>query len=374
MARSTPIAAVGLALSLFLVLVAPAAAASLPPPPPTITYSIEGISGTNGWYRGSIYGDNVILHWSVVGATSPTCLPVTIPGPTTGTTETCSAWNGPTSATVTTSVKIDATPPTVSASITRKPDFNGWYNHPVTVRWSGTDATSGVARCSVVTYRGPENAAATVNGSCTDKAGNSAGQPVHLAYDATPPVLSKVTEQSTAGANVLHWSSSAASDRVVVRRAIRGSKAHKTVVDAGAGTAGFADRKILPGAQYVYSVQSFDEAGNASRVVTVAGLPKVLTLRKTGYVPHVTTNPIFRWQRFRGAGYYNVQLFRGSKRIYAAWPTAHHLGLPESWKWSKRRFRLTPGRYRWYVWAGLGARTLARYRSVGSASFIVPHP
>jgi hypothetical protein len=367
MTRFTSGAAIGLVF--FLLFVAPAAAAS----PPTITYSIEGIAGTNGWYRGSIYGDNVILHWSVLGATSPTCLPVTIPGPTTGTTETCSATNSSGTVTVVTPpINIDATPPTVSASITRKPDFNGWYNHPVAVRWSGTDATSGVAHCSVVTYRGPENAAATVDGSCTDEAGNSAGQPVHLAYDATPPVLSKVTEQSTVGANVLHWSSSAASDRVVVRRAIRGNKAHKAVSDVGAGIGSFADMKIRPGEQYVYSVQSFDQAGNASHVVTVAGLPKVLTLRKTGYVPRVTTNPILRWERFRGAGYYNVQLFRGTKRIYAAWPTAHHLGLPKSWNWSKRRIRLTPGRYRWYVWAGLGARTLARYRSVGTASFIVP--
>ena len=85
-------------------------------------------------------------------------------------------------------------------------------------------------------------------------------------------------------------------------------------------------------------------------------------------------NPILRWKRFRGAGYYNVQLFRGSKRIYAAWPGTHQLGLSATWKWSNHRFRLTPGRYRWYVWAGLGARTLARYSTLGSASFVVPRP
>jgi hypothetical protein len=184
--------------------------------------------------------------------------------------------------------------------------------------------------------------------------------------------LSDVTEQSAAGSNVLHWSSSSASDRVVVRRAIRGSKSHRTVFDASAG--GFTDKKIRAGAQYVYSMHSVDEAGNSSNVVTVAGLPKVLTLRKTGYVPRAAPNPILRWGRFHGAGYYNVQLFRGSKRIYAAWPTTHQVGLPKTWKWSKHRFRLTPGRYHWYVWAGLGARKLARYSSVGSASFIVPRP
>ena len=365
MSRVTALAAVGLAS--FLIFAAPAAAAS----PPTISYSVEGIAGTNGWYRGSIYGDNVVLHWSVVGATSPTCPPVVIPGPTTGTTESCTATNSSGGYTATTApIKIDDTPPTVTASLSRKPDFHGWYNHPVTIRSSGTDTTSGLAGCSSVTYKGPENAAATVNGGCTDLAGNSAVHGVRLAYDATPPVLSDVSEQSTTADNVLRWSSSSPSDRIVVRRAVQGGKAHRAVFDSSAQ--GFTDTKIRPGAEYVYSVRSFDQAGNPSKAVTVAGLPKVLTLRKTAYVPRAAPNPILRWGRFRGAGYYNVQLFRGSKRIYSAWPARHQLGLPAAWKWSDHRFRLTPGRYRWYVWAGLGARTLAQYRTVGSASFVVP--
>jgi hypothetical protein len=367
MTRSTSIAAVGLACFL---LFAASAAASLP----TITYTIDGIAGTNGWYRGSVNGDNVALHWSVSSdATQTTCLAVvTIPGPTSGTTETCSATNASGTATVVTPpIKVDATPPTgVTASFSRKPDFRGWYNHPVTISWSGADATSGIAGCSSVTYSGPDNEAATVDGTCTDLAGNTADDPVQLAYDATAPVLSAVTERSTAGANLLHWSSSSASDRIVVRRSSRGSKSHPTVFDGHGG--GFADKKIRPGAQYVYSVHSVDQAGNSSSVVRVTGLPKVLTLGETGYVPRAAPNPILRWGRFRGAAYYNVQLFRGSRRIYAAWPTAHQVGLRTSWKWARHRFRLTPGRYRWYVWAGLGSRSLARYRAVGSAAFIVP--
>ena len=357
MSRLSAVAAVGVAF--FLSFAAPAAAS-----PPTITYSIEGIAGANGWYQGSVYGDNVVLHWTVLDATTPTCLPVVISGPTTGTTGACSATNASGTVTVETpAIKIDNTPPTISPSLSRKPDFNGWYNHPVTASWSGTDATSGIAGCSSVKYNGPENATATVNGGCTDQAGNSAVSGVGLAYDATPPVLSGVTEQSAAADNVLHWSSSSPSDRVVVRRALPGSKAGKAVFDGNA--AAFTDKKIRPGAEYVYSVQSFDQAGNRSKVVTVAGLPKVLTLRKTHSMPRAAPNPILRWGRFRGADYYNVQLFRGSKRIFSAWPTAHQLDLPATWKWSNHRFQLTPGRYRWYVWAGLGARTLARYRTVG---------
>jgi hypothetical protein len=72
-----------------------------------------------------------------------------------------------------------------------------------------------------------------------------------------------------------------------------------------------------------------------------------------------------------GARYYNVQLFRGPKRVLAAWPATHQLGVPAGWKWDGRSYRLRPGHYRWYVWAGFGARSFAQYRTVGSAAFIV---
>src|SRR5215212_8813204 len=31
----------------------------------SITYTITGIAGTNGWYRGSTGGDYVVVHWTV---------------------------------------------------------------------------------------------------------------------------------------------------------------------------------------------------------------------------------------------------------------------------------------------------------------------
>jgi hypothetical protein len=367
MARSTAVAAA--ALAFFLMFVTTASASG-----PTITYSITGIAGTNGWYRGSANGDNIILHWSVsADATSTNCLAaVPVPGDTAGTTRTCwaNSAGGMTTA-VTGQLKIDATPPNgVTAKFSRGPDHKGWYNHPVTISWRGTDATSGIAGCSSLTYGGPENGAAAANGGCTDMAGNSAGFIAHLAYDATPPVLSEVTERSTPTSDVLRWSSSSASDRVVVLRAVRGRKGQTTVFDGSASK--FSDSKIRADAEYSYTVQSIDEAGNASNVVSIAGLPKVLTLRKTLFVPRAAPNPILRWRRVRGAAYYNVQLYRGSKRIYAAWPRMPQAGLAATWKWSGHRFRLAPGRYRWFVWAGFGPRTLAQYRVVGSARFAIP--
>ena len=59
-------------------------------------------------------------------------------------------------------IKRDATPPTVTVVPARAPDANGWYNHAVTVGFSGADATSGIDVCSQATYAGPDNANASV--------------------------------------------------------------------------------------------------------------------------------------------------------------------------------------------------------------------
>ena len=32
--------------------------------PPLVAYSIDGIVGTNGWYRGNTSGNFVVVHWS----------------------------------------------------------------------------------------------------------------------------------------------------------------------------------------------------------------------------------------------------------------------------------------------------------------------
>ena len=365
-------ALLALGLAVLLLLLPPAASAS----PPTITYTIDGIAGTNGWYRGSTHGNNVVLHWFVSSDatnTSPECQPaITLAGPTTGLSKTCWAENADGKTTVDTKlIKIDADPPTgVGASVARGPDFNGWYNHTVGVSWGGSDATSGIASCTSLTYSGPDGGGAAVGGGCTDNAGNTAWAPITLNYDATPPVLAKVSVTSGDTADVVHWSSSSPADTVVVQRAARGNKAQPTVF-RGSGSS-FADKKIQSSVEYTYTVQSYDQAGNSSQKISAAGLPKVLTLRKTPYVPRVAMKPILRWPAVRGATYYHVQLFRGSKRILAAWPIGHELGLPAAWKWAGHRYRLSPGQYRWYVWAGLGRRSFARYHTLGSARFIVP--
>jgi hypothetical protein len=168
--------------------------------PPAVNYTIDGINGTNGWYRGSTGGNYVVVHWTVSDPDSPIsatsgCEPaVRVDGPNTGTTRTCTATSdGGTTAVTTKSIKIDASAPTgVSAAPTRSPDVNGWYRNPVTINWNGSDATSGLATCTSLSYSGPDGASIAPSGACTDQAGNTSAPltlPNPLKYDSTPPVF-----------------------------------------------------------------------------------------------------------------------------------------------------------------------------------------
>jgi hypothetical protein len=334
---------------------------------PVISYTLSGTPGNSGWFR-----SNVGIAWVVTGGmTVSGCVSTTLLGDTPGSVQACTATDNTVTSSTSVTIKIDKTPPAVTAvAPQRPPDANGWYNHPVSFAFAGTDGGSGVAGCSQVAYNGPDTGNAAVTGTCQDNAGNSGTNAFGFHYDATPPTLSKVTVTSGAASDLVHWRSTSPTDMVVVRRAARGNKTQPTVFRGR--QASFSDKRIQNGLEYVYSVQAYDEAENASKPISVVALPKILTLRKTPYVPRAASKPVLRWEAVHGASYYHVQVFRRKKRIFAAWPTSPKLGLPASWTWAGHRYRLAAGRYRWYVWEGLGLRSFARYKSLGNAQFIVP--
>jgi hypothetical protein len=269
------------------------------------------------------------------------------------------------------SVRYDATPPAVTApSPDRKPDANGWYNHPVAVHFGGTDSASGIDSCTTATYSGPDTNGTSVSGTCRDRAGNTGSGSFSLRYDATPPALSGAAVASGDGVDTLHWASTSPADVARIRRRPRGAKATaaKTVFDAAATT--YTD-KIANGVEYVYTVQTFDQAGNGSKVATLHAYPKVLLLRRASAVPRVDGQPVLRWAKNRHAAYYHVQLFRNGKRILAAWPVQPQYAVPATWTWQGHRYSLTRGTYRWFVWRGIGRRALAQYSRVGRAAFTV---
>jgi hypothetical protein len=67
-------------------------------------------------------------------------------------------------------------------------------------------------------------------------------------------------------------------------------------------------------------------------------------------------------------------LYRGSVKILSAWPVKANLVLQKRWKFQGRKYTLTAGGYRWYVWPGFGARAAANYgEMLGFSSFTIVH-
>jgi len=84
-------------------------------------------------------------------------------------------------------LKYDSTAPSVTAAAGRSADSNGWYNHPLSVSFSGTDALSGGVVCDPAVSYSTDAATAHVAGSCTDAAGNGGSDSLALKYDANSP-------------------------------------------------------------------------------------------------------------------------------------------------------------------------------------------
>lgn len=92
-------------------------------------------------------------------------------------------------------IDVDLTAPAVTITPERDPDYNGWYNAPVSFSFSAIDDTSEVDNCdSDVNFNGPDSEAAIATGACSDKAGNSGSASVTFKYDNTnPSIFASVT-------------------------------------------------------------------------------------------------------------------------------------------------------------------------------------
>ena len=416
---------------------------------PTVSFNMTGTPGNNGWFRG-----NVTIHWTVTeigsvisssgcelgqlvtteGQTSHTCT-VTFQGgsaqatatpkidktapvvsgaspargpdangwynhpvavaftgtdavsglascsaPTYGggdgsgvaVSGTCTDLAGNTSAPGGFSLNYDATAPSVAAAADRPPDGNGWYRKPVTVTFNGADATSGVESCTQpARYAGPDKAQVAIAGTCRDRAGNTAAGGLTTKYDATAPKLAGVAVQVEAEKRVarVRWKKPPDAVLVLIDRSPGVNGRTKTRVYKGTGQS-FVDKTVRRGVRYRYEVLAADAAGN------VAGTAVTATARPTLYAPlagAVVRAPVrLAWEPFKGARFYNVQLFRGKTKVLSLWPTTARLRLPKAWRYLGRKQTLKAGRYTWFVWPALGTRAEPRYgRPLGSSTFVI---
>ena len=177
-------------------------------------------------------------------------------------------------------VHYDATPPTITSGLpTRPPDHNGWYTHPVSFAFNGTDATSGVSGCTNTTYAGPSSASASVVGSCVDRAGNIARMAVPLHYDSTGPSLA-VSTGTGDGFVALEWKTGAdvaplASIEVARKPGRRGPDS-SVVYRGKAGD--FRDVHVGNRKRYRYTITATDQAGNEStRVIGITAGPHLIS-------------------------------------------------------------------------------------------------
>jgi len=337
--------------------------------PPAVTATAARAPDGDGWYTHSVQ-----FSFAGTDATSgiASCDPaVTYSGPDNANATAAGACTDQAGnhASSSSAFHYDSTGPTVTASLSRKPDANGWYTKPVVATFSATDTVSGVASCAPAkTYKGPDGSDEKVTGTCKDKAGNSASGDVVIRYDGSGPKLAKLAATLGDRSATLTWKRPPDLTSVeIVRHPGRGAAA-SSVVYRGKSTS-FHDTNLKVGTRYRYTVTSHDAAGNKA-VASLSATPLALYAPAAGARVHGAV--ALAWIASPGAHYYNVQLFRGKQKILSTWPVAASLRLPRSWTYAGRHFALTRGTYHWYVWPGKGSRSASSYGPLlGSSSFVV---
>ena len=324
---------------------------------------------SSGWYT-----SNVSLSWTWRpnnDGSNPTagCVPHSYVVDTSATAS-CTI-TGPAGQTATSQpIHVEKSTPSVVVDPSRPGDSNGWYNHPVTATVSGS-SFSGIASCTPDTYSGPDSTSATVGGSCTDNAGKkatAASKP--FPYDATPPPL-RVFANSGDQVAFLGWNMTDIAPSAgfrIVRQPGLGRRSW-SVVYRGPGRS-FKDTRVRNGVHYRYTITARDVAGNTSAQSIIVKPGRRLLLPVNG--TQLTEPPLLVWTAVRRAAYYNVQLYRGNRKVLSVWPDRARLQLASTWSIGRRHYRLRPGTYRWYVWPGFGRRSAARYGPpIGHRIFIV---
>jgi hypothetical protein len=265
-------------------------------------------------------------------------------------------------------IGIDRTPPeVVGVQPQRPPDYNEWFNHPVGLTFHGTDRTSGVASCSSTIFGGPDGQGVPVAGSCVDVAGNVGSASLPINYDATPPAAPVVDSLPGDHRVALEWSTSLDSQAEVAR--LDGDAPPVVVYSGHGGT--FTDRSLKNGRRYRYAISLIDQAGNRA-VGTTSAVPTASKLLEPakGERIRLVQLPLLIWKGVRKADYYNVQIFRGGRKVLSSWPRRPRFQVERRWRFGGKRYRLVPAKYCWYVWPGYGKRAKRDYgKRLGRSCF-----
>jgi hypothetical protein len=156
--------------------------------PPAISAAVSPVPNAAGWNN-----SNVTVSFTCSDSLSGV---VNCPSPIAVTTEGANqAFSGSVtdvagnSASTSVTVRLDKTPPAISAAVSPAPNAAGWNNSDVTVSFTCSDALSGVVNCPSPITVATEGANQAISGSVTDVAGNSASASVTVQLDKTPPTI-----------------------------------------------------------------------------------------------------------------------------------------------------------------------------------------
>jgi hypothetical protein len=162
----------------------------------------------------------------------------------------------------------------------------------------------------------------------------------------------------------------AGADQVVVTRSTDRRKEPALEVYRGGGSA-YVDARFKNAHYHRYRIVASDRAGNVSPPVDVVVRPSALLLAPMDGA-RLRAPAHLRWRPVPKATFYNVQLYRGGRKLLSTWPRTATLRLGRSWQYRGHRFRLQPGSYTWYVWPGFGPLADSRYgQLLGTSSFTV---
>lgn len=338
--------------------------------PPSVTASASRGPDASGWYTSPV-SFNFTGEDGASGVAS--CTSGTYSGPDGGdvTVSGSCTDNAGNAGSASLKIKYDATAPTVTGTPSRKPDANGWYNHPVDVAFTGADAGSGVSECSpAVSYKGPDAAPAKLVGQCRDAAGHlSAPTTVELRYDSTPPARPNLRWVRRGPSLSLSWT---ATKDVTLAKVTRspGPKGKKTGVVYQGKARTFVDKKLGPGTRYWYQVTLVDQAGNESS--KTIGMQPTAGIFAPADGAVVGEPPVVQWVPVSKARFYNLQLWRGNLKLLTTWVKKPMLALPLHWSVKGARHSLVDGAYRLYVWPAFGTTRAPRYgKLLGQIDFVV---
>jgi hypothetical protein len=226
----------------------------------------------------------------------------------------------------------------------------------------------------------------TVTFTARDASGNTTRGTAVLEVKALPPpgtpqlpptVVDRTPPDDVSGVNVktgnrlvrIRWKNPTAKDfaYVQITRSLTSPGAEPTTVYKGKGVQ-LVDRNVTNDVSYRYLIVAYDQTGNASGGVAAAATPKRVLLTAPPDGAKVKKPPKLVW--IGSASFYNVQLFRGKTKVLSVWPTQSTYLLKKTWTFEKRRYRMTAGAYRWYVWPAHGTRSNPEYGALlGTSAF-----